>query len=105
MDRGRLALVDVDAVGEQRVLGERPGRGQAVHHPGAEAGLGVALVGGVLGDMDVQADAGVPCRLDAGRQRLLGEGEGGVRANHAAGQRGPRMTMTSDPIAFRDPVV
>ena len=45
------------------------------------AGLRVALVGGVLGDVDVDARTGRGGRLGAGRERFVGHREGGVRAH------------------------
>ncbi len=77
-DRGLWAIVpaqrrvDVDAVGEQPVVGGE--RAQAV---------GRAGVGGVLADVDVDADAEVPGQPDDRVERVVRQGEAGVRPDQA----------------------
>ena len=58
-DERDLVVVEVDAVREQRALVERAGAVEAVGDAVAVAGDRVALVGPVLGGVDVEADAEV----------------------------------------------
>ena len=86
-DERDLVVVEVDAVGEEGLLVESAGALKALGDPVAAARDGVALVGPVLGSVDVKPDAEVAGRLGTGRERLVGERERGVGADHPAHER------------------
>jgi hypothetical protein len=69
---GDFTGVHVDAVDSDRLRAQDPGIPQAVDDPFAAPTEAIVLVGGVLGDVDVEAQAQVPRRGDAIRQRLIG---------------------------------
>ncbi len=87
MDEVDLVVVEVDAVREERALVQRTGPLQPCGDAMPAAGDRVDLVGEVLGHVDVQADAVRLGRLAAGGERLVGERERGVSADHAARER------------------
>ena len=88
-DERDLVVVEVDAVGEQRPLVERACAREPLGHAQPVPGLGVALVGAVLGGVDVEADPEVGGGRGARLERLVREREGGVRADHPARERRP----------------
>ena len=87
VDEADLVVVQVDAVREKGALVERTGAVEAVGDAVPAAGNRVTLVGPVLGDVDVEADAEGVGRLAAGGERLVGERERGVGADHPARER------------------
>jgi hypothetical protein len=89
-DRVHLGRGDVDAVGQQGLVGEQPGAVQPLHDTVAAAGVGVGLVGTVLGHVDVHAHATVARGVDHVAQGVVGQRERRVRPHHAAREsRGP----------------
>ncbi len=86
MDQADLLVVQVDAVRQERALVQCAGPLEPVDDAVAAAGDRVTLVRTVLGGVDVEPDAVVARCLAACRQRLVGERERGVRADHAAGE-------------------
>ncbi len=73
VDEDDLVVVEVDAVRQERALVEGAGALQPVGDAMAAAGDRVALVGSVLGGVDVETDAEVTsrlaCRPQASRRR------------------------------------
>ncbi len=76
----------VHAVGQERPVGHDPGSVQALHYAPVTAAGTVALIGGVLGYVDVHAGARRPGRLGTCGQGLVRERERRVRPHHAPGQ-------------------
>ncbi len=83
---GDLGVINLHAMREQGLLGDHPGPLQPLDHAHRPPGLRIPLIGVVLGDVEVQPGAGLVGARDAGRERLVGQGERGVRPHEAAGQ-------------------
>ena len=82
---------------------ERAGGGEPRDHSPTESRLGVPFVHGVLGDVDVEAGAVLEREPRTGRQRVLGQSERGVRADHGREQRrGPRQRPREEPGVLGD---
>ena len=88
-DDGRLALVEVHAVREQRPLVERARAAQPLDDAHAGAGDAVALVDPVLRRVDVETDPELRCGAGACGERLVAERERCMRADEPARQRRP----------------
>ena len=82
-----LRVVEMDAVREQRPLVERPRAGEPLDDASPVPGERVALVGAVLGGVDVETGRELVRRAGAGGERLVAERERGVRADEAARER------------------
>ena len=86
-DETELVGVEVNAVCEQRAVVERAGMCESGHDASSVARHRVALVDGVFGRVDVEPDLERPRDVRALFERLVGKGEGRVRADEGAGER------------------
>jgi len=98
-----LGLIHVDAVDEDGLLAGHAQAVQAVHGRDPVPAQRILAVGGVLGNVDVAADAVFPGNAHAGLDGLVRNGERGVQAHHGGDLPVALTDLLDEALVFGNP--